>query len=220
MNNNNDQRPWIITNFKEKNISLAGFDIYQFGIRQGGSFKLIWDLLVAAKLNPNKVWGFDSFEGLPESEADWTKGIYNAQEILKLSNTTEVVNHILSTITPEQRKRSELIVGFYKDVLTSNLVVGKNMKPAIWIDIDVDLYSSAKEVLNFMASNKLIKKGTIIGYDDWGGTEEFKGGESLAHLEFCEEWKVTCKKIHTRHNKANPIHITHAFQVTNIEKLT
>ncbi len=220
MNNNNDQRPWIITNFKENGIDLSNHDIYQFGIRQGGSFKLIWELLTKAGLCPNRIWGFDSFEGLPNSEASWEKGAYNAQEILGLTSPREVIDHILSTLTIDQCFRSRLIPGFYKDSLYPFLPYIMNMKPAIWIDIDVDLYSSAKEVLNFMASSNLIQTGTIIGYDDWGGTEEFKGGESLAHLEFCEEWKVTCKKIHTRHSKANPIHITHAFEITKITEQT
>ena len=129
MKTENRQRHWIVNYIKETNIDLTNLDIYQFGIRQGGSFKLIWELLTKAGLGPNKVWGFDSFQGLPESEAFWFKGAYNAQEILKLSSTTEVINHILSTITTEERKRSELIVGFYKDSLTYNLTKEKNMKP-------------------------------------------------------------------------------------------
>ena len=130
MNNNNDQRPWIITNFKENKTDLSDSDIYQFGIRQGGSFKLIWELLTKAGLQPNKVWGFDSFEGLPNSEASWIKGTYNAQEILNLFTTTEVINHILLTITKEERKHSELIPGFYEDSLTSSLVKEKNISLA------------------------------------------------------------------------------------------
>ena len=212
---NNNQRPWVIDNFKENKTDLSNSDIYQFGISDGRSFKLIWKLLTKAGLEPNKVWGFDSFQGLPNSEAVWSKGEYNAQEILNLPNTEAVINYILSTITPNQRARSELIAGFYKNILTLDLATTKNMKPAAWVDIDVDLYSSAKEALNFMAANKLICPGTIIGYDDWGGTKEFQGGESLAHREFCKEWTVTCRKIHTR-RAVDPIHITHAFKVLHI----
>ena len=46
--------------------------------------------------------------------------------------------------------------------------------------------------------NKLIVPGTIIGYDDWGGTPDFdtfKYGESRAHKEIIDEWGIKMTKL-------------------------
>ena len=47
--------------------------------------------------------------------------------------------------------------------------------------------------------NNLIVPGTLIGYDDWGGTpgfEEFKDGESRAHKEIVDEWGIKMTKLY------------------------
>ena len=55
-----------------------------------------------------------------------------------------------------------------------------NPKPAFWVDLDVDLYISTVQVLDFMFKNHLIVPTTLVSFDDWGATKEFEGGESLA----------------------------------------
>ena len=61
--------------------------VYQFGIFRGGSFRLL-----GRTLNVSQIWGFDSFQGLPESTEsrgrssqdnklgtrEWTPGKYKA----------------------------------------------------------------------------------------------------------------------------------------------
>ena len=49
-----------------------------------------------------------------------------------------------------------------------------------------------------MMDNDLIKVGTIVGYDDWGGTpdfESFKYGESRAHKEICDEYGLEMEMV-------------------------
>jgi len=70
-----------------------------------------------------------------------------------------------------------------------------NLKPAFWVDIDVDLYISTIQILDFMFQNKLIVPETLVSFDDWAGTEEYKGGESLAWKEMCEKYSVSVKDI-------------------------
>ena len=48
-----------------KGRDLSAFDIYEFGIYTGNSFRQIYEAMQECKVRPAKVWGFDSFEGLP-----------------------------------------------------------------------------------------------------------------------------------------------------------
>ena len=41
------------------------------------------------------------------------------------------------------------------------------MRPALYVDIDVDIYISSYQALDWLCKHKLIRRGTIIGYDDW-----------------------------------------------------
>lgn len=187
-------RTWILDYIKENNIDVSSFDMYQFGIYSGNTYVYIFEEMANRNIMPNKVWGFDSFEGLPNAEARWKKGQFNAKEFHKNDNIESIIKSILDRVTPIQAERTKMIPGFFKDVLTTELA-GQGMKQASWIDVDVDVYSSTVELLDFMVSNNLVRVGTIISYDDWSGTEEYKGGESLAHKEFCENHGIKCKEI-------------------------
>ena len=84
------------------------------------------------------------------------------------------------------------------------------MKPAAYVDIDVDLYKSTVLALDFLFRNKLIQVGTLIGYHDWGGLEEFTGGESLAHKELTEKYGVVCEEIF---RQGEGLHVQKIFRV-------
>jgi hypothetical protein len=67
------------------------------------------------------------------------------------------------------------------------------MKPAVFVDLDADIYSSTYTALDFMFRNGLIQRGTLLAYDDWGGTpgwQTYSDGESRAHNEICNKYKV------------------------------
>ena len=67
------------------------------------------------------------------------------------------------------------------------------MLPALYVDIDCDLYSAAVTVLEFMFSSGLIVPGTVLGYDDWasGG----KSGEQAAHAQAVEKYRVVTEPV-------------------------
>ena len=67
--------------------------------------------------------------------------------------------------------------GFFRDSLSSELISSGELKPALYIDIDCDLYISTYEALDFMFANDLVRTGTYIGYDDWGDTKLYLEGE-------------------------------------------
>jgi hypothetical protein len=71
------------------------------------------------------------------------------------------------------------------------------MKPASFVDIDVDLHLSTVEVLTWMLDNNLIIPKTIIYFDDWGSTKEYEGGESLAWKQTINRYDIDYKEIYS-----------------------
>jgi hypothetical protein len=98
----------------------------------------------------------------------------------------------------------DFVIGFYNDSLTDDLVSTLNLGKAALVDIDCDIYTSAKECLSWLFRNDLVDTGTYVAYDDWGGTpgyRDFADGESRAHREISEEFGVEWELIatHTDH---------------------
>ena len=69
--------------------------------------------------------------------------------------------------------------GFFSDSLNKGLMSTFDLKPALYIDIDVDLHSSTLDVFNFLIPNNLLISGSLVYFDDWGGVPEFTGGRAL-----------------------------------------
>ncbi len=179
---------------KTNNEIIEG-DFYEFGVYSGMSMKLILNYF-SDKINNS--YGFDSFEGIPKEKKDkysnklWVKGYCDISKIINGNKNTIKIN-IFDYIN---NNNTYLIDGWYKYTLNKDNILKYNMKPASIIDIDCDIYTSSYKALDFIFSNNLVQEGTIILYDDWGGTEEYKGGESLAHQQIIDKYKVICEEIY------------------------
>ena len=91
-------------------------------------------------------------------------------------------------------------------------------QPALYVDFDLDIYSPTKFAKHIRMENNLIVPGTIIGYDDWGGTpgfEEMKDGESRAHREIIEEYGIGMQKLYQHWNYISPC--ANCFIVTEVK---
>jgi hypothetical protein len=135
----------------------------EFGVYKGASINRL------AGLRPLvKFYGFDSFEGLPET---WTMGA------LKGAFT-------LHGKLPPVRRNVELVPGFFETTLPPFVAAHRDRKIA-FMHVDCDLYSSTKTVL--FSLRDLITEGTIIVFDEifnfpnWQRTGEYK-----AFVEFIE----------------------------------
>lgn len=126
-------------------IRGRSFDYLEFGVYRGESISRV------AALNGNpeaRLFGFDSFEGLPR---DWND---------KNPKGTFTVNgHAPAT----SDRRIEFIKGWFDQTLPK-FVVDYRPQEQVWIHIDADLYSSAMLVLILL--NPCIKPGTIIVFDE------------------------------------------------------
>ena len=181
----------------------ADRDIYTFGVYTGASLKFWFDGFDALKIRTGPHWGFDSFEGLPEETAGmaleckaWLPGSFSAADQFGAYTFAEVEKKILDHVGEKWAPDTRLIKGFFSDSLTPTLKAEKGMKPALLIDVDVDLYISCMQCMDWMFANGLIVPGTVVYYDDVSIVKADAGGELKAHEELTAKWKVEWRKIH------------------------
>ncbi len=153
-------------------------DYLEFGVCRGSSMLLMYEALQEANLGQVRLFGFDSFEGLPaDEEGQWTAGSFSAN-----------VNDVLQRFSEKNvdMARVNLIKGFYNDTLNNELVAKHKLIKAGVIMIDCDLYSSTIEALEFC--EPLIQDEVIMVFDDWNPLAKENKGEKRAFDEFLEKY--------------------------------
>jgi hypothetical protein len=139
----------------------------EFGVASGRTINYI------SGFTNDKVYGFDSFEGLPEKWRDgFDKGFFHRNGTL-----------------PEVNKNVVLIKGWFKDTLPS-FMKKQNYKKVSFLHIDADLYSSTKFILNNLKDH--LDKDCVVVFDELVNYPGFDGdkGELKAFYEFIQENKV------------------------------
>ena len=162
-------------------------DIYCFGCASGATVTALKSAFEISGLKLPHLNLFDSFQGLPAEQNGVATNPYWREG--KFSISRDKIEKILSEVGLFTSEYS-IYDGFFADVLKSELMNSGKLKPALYIDIDCDLYISAFQALDFMFHNNLATTGTYIGYDDWGDTTLWSEGESRAHLEISEKYGV------------------------------
>ena len=144
---------------------IDGFAL-EFGVFRGKSINII-----AGFLPEKQIYGFDSFEGLPE---DWNGYFWEKGHF--------AVDHL-----PQVPDNVTLVKGWFSDTLP--VFVKESKIDAIsFLHVDSDLYSSAKTI--FDSLKEFIKVGTIIVFDEYYNYVNWKNGEYKAFMEFCESERV------------------------------
>lgn len=151
-------------------MSTSGLNL-EFGVATGKTLKIICESI------NEKVYGFDTFEGLPE---DWT----HFQKAGRFSSNGT------PNFTPPNN--AELIVGLFEESLPDFL--NRNKTPTVnFVHIDSDLYSSAKCVLNLLTPR--LVHGTIIVFDEYFNYPGWEHHEHKALNEFLNESKFQAEYI-------------------------
>ena len=164
--------------------SCANSDIYEFGVFTGRALRALTLHFNASRVGFRQIWGFDSFQGLPRETArngtmaavidgGFQEGAFNVASVQSRCRwkhcrgfaAGDPVSLVGAYINDP---RVNLIPGFFDRSLTRSLAHERGMRPALYVDIDVDLYSSAYAALDWLFANGLVVPGTVIGYDDWG----------------------------------------------------
>lgn len=199
----------IIFSVQDKNV-----DIYEFGTFSGGSLRNIVACLKQKNASINNINGFDSLVGLPKELKDpknqsvWCEHAYSVKDCIAdgVDMTVEQYKNYVKLPKVDNYNQFNMYKGFYEHVLVDELVQKEGLKPAIFINVDCDIYTSTLECLDFMFRNKLYINGkTVIRYDDWGmlyehGScyeDEFNAGEARAHKELCDKYGIECERLAT-----------------------
>ena len=168
-------------------------DVYEFGVYTGGSMKGIAERVRGF----DTLWGFDSFTGLPEEEAGikkegrhWNSGAFSSADAFHTYNSVKLFERLRQKIN---HSNVQFVSGFFNETLTEQLLHKRKFKPALIIDVDSDLYISAKNCIEWMIRSHLLVPGSLLRYDDWKGDASW--GESRAHMELTNKFKLKWKNI-------------------------
>lgn len=143
-----------------KAAKLPG-SVLEFGVRHANSTRQL------ASLAKQEVHGFDSFEGIPEDWHDEGKGSYSTRGRI-----------------PSVPSNIHLHPGWFDSTLPEFLT--SNQEQARLINIDCDIYSSTKTVLDLLSPR--IVKGTVIIFDEYIGNQYWREDEYKAFQESVKKY--------------------------------
>jgi hypothetical protein len=152
--------------------------VMEFGVWQGRTIARI-----AKHFSNQKVWGFDSFVGLPESWFTKSTQQGPSHPAGKFSLEGE-----LPGIAPNV----ELVAGWFSDTVPTWLE--QNPGDICFLHIDSDLYSSALTVLTLL--NDRIVPGTVIVFDEmypWADYDRYDLWEQ-GEFKALGEWITNCDR--------------------------
>lgn len=131
----------------------------EFGVHSGSTVNFI-----ASRVN-GPVYGFDSFEGLPE---DWRPGVEKG--------------NFAMTALPKVRENVELVKGWFNQSLPEFLKL--NPGPCAFLHVDCDLYSSTRTIFDLLGDR--IQAGAVIAFDEFFNYPRWRQGEFLAFQELVQ----------------------------------
>lgn len=143
--------------------------ILEFGVFTGYTINLI-----SGYFKDKKIYGFDSFEGLPE---DWRDGFPKGKFVV--SDLPAVNSNVV------------LIKGWFNETLP-DFIKDKNDNIA-FLHIDCDLYISTKIVFDLLGDK--IVSGTVILFDEYFNYPGWKEGEYKAFQEFIQRKNLKYKYL-------------------------
>lgn len=138
-------------------------DYFEFGVARGLTFIAAYHLNRKLKADISKFYDFDSFEGFPEPE-----GIDKEFERFKKGEEAWSLKEFKKNLRSKNVSLEKVAIykGWFKDTLSKDLQEALNNKTKISIAwIDCDMYTSTKQVLNFIPS--LLTQGSILIFDDY-----------------------------------------------------
>ena len=152
----------------------------EFGVHKGISINYFSKYV-------DKIYGFDSFEGLSE---DWL-GFYRAKGAYNLNGKA-----------PYLRKNVEIYIGLVQDTLEPFL--DEHIPQISFVHMDLDTYPSSKFVLEkikpYLSKDSIILFDQLYNYSGWKNGEHraveevFKSYE-FEYLAFSSDGKRVCIKL-------------------------
>lgn len=176
-----------------RKYKFSPLNYYEFGTGKGGSLidflKALKRLLkvssyqrIALETGINIVL-FDSFQGLPDPKS--SKDVYPVHSKGAFANTEEKIRKLVDDNSNHINPKPHVVTvkGYYEDTLTDGLRGKLKALPPSFINVDVDYYSSAISVLNFIAP--ISQNGTIVYFNNiYEHLGDLTKGEYAAISEF------------------------------------
>lgn len=164
-------------------LAPTGGMALEFGVYTGGTLRAI-----ARGRGDGRVFGFDSFAGLPEL---WRSG-FGPGAFDDVASLPEVPG-------------AELVVGWFSDTLPGFL--DAHPGPVDFLHVDADLYSSAVTVLE--AVGPRLRPGSIVLFDEFLNFPEWEQHEARAWWEYVDEHRVGFEyACYTLNNEQVAVRIT------------
>lgn len=157
-------------------VRLHGFYL-EMGVARGNTINFI-----AALNSKKKIYGFDSFEGLPE---DWNRGDFVIPKGSFGFKSPEMTPAVLHNVS--------LIKGLFKNTLPEFKDKVLKDQPIAFLHVDSDIYSSACDIFKYLGDN--IVRGSIIIFDEYYNYDSFKDHEYKAFNEFLKKSKKKAEII-------------------------
>jgi predicted O-methyltransferase YrrM len=154
---------------------------YALGLRPNGGLLLEFGVYggksithIASRCPADRIFGFDSFQGLPEQ---WRGKRYSP------------LNFDRGGVMPSVPNNVELISGWFNETLPTFLAAHNSV--VSFVHIDCDLYASTKFVL--MEIKDRLAEGSVIVFDEFFNYPGYRLHEYRAFQEFISE---TGRKFH------------------------
>ena len=161
------------------NNLIDGHGYYEFGMFRGFSFWFTEQLSRTEGCEGLQLFGFDSFEGLPEPELEVESIVFQKGEFC--GKYEAVMEHLRRWNT--DMTRVQLFKGYYSTELFQRFAAQQKFPPISICLIDADLYNSCVPVLEFIKDRLVV--GSILLFDDYNQIgEDDNSGERLALREF------------------------------------
>jgi hypothetical protein len=144
-------------------VRLEGFYL-EMGVFQGNTINLI-----ASVKQQQTIYGFDSFEGLPEAwsrddTALFAKGFFAVNNFPKVASNVQLIQGWFDKSLP-----------VFKDTILNDQTIA-------FMHVDCDIYSSTKTIFDVLGDN--IIPGTILVFDELYNYPGFDRHEIKALYEF------------------------------------
>jgi Macrocin-O-methyltransferase (TylF) len=134
----------------------------EFGVATGQTISRI------AELSEARVFGFDSFEGLPETwRTGFPKGCFSGE-------------------IPRVPSNVSIIKGWFSETLPK--FIGEHDEAVAFLHVDCDLYSSTKCIFDFL--HPRIGPGCVIVFDEYFNYPGWQNHEHKAFMELVDRHQV------------------------------
>jgi hypothetical protein len=132
----------------------------EFGVYTGSTLEVI-----AHARDKKSVYGFDSFQGLPETwRPGFPAGTFATDDLPDVPG-------------------AELVVGTFDDTLPE--FIGEHAGPVDFVHVDCDLYWSTKTVLDHIGAH--LHPGSIVVFDEYFNYPGWQEHEHRAWSEYVEQ---------------------------------